>query len=224
MIKAIIFDFDGTLSNRQRNAYGVFKDYYRQFFKDMSDIEFEAVIQDMLTDDMNGTCNCKFRLPPFRAKYDKYLPADFEEKFIEFYYEYMWKYTVLKDETLEVLKELKGKYKMAILSNGQSKSQHDKIDNLHIGKYFDDILVSGDVGVNKPNREVFDIMAERIGVKNEECLFVGDVFSSDILGAIRADMVPCWIMVDEDRPADFYKGIRITNLKELFKVLEDLNR
>ena len=38
----------------------------------------------------------------------------------------MWKYVKLKPETIDVLNALKGKYKLAVLSNGQSKSQHDK--------------------------------------------------------------------------------------------------
>ena len=127
MIKAIIFDFDGTLSNRQANAYYLFKDYFKPYFKDLDDMEYEAVLQDLLTDDCNGTINVKYRMAPFINKYNKYFTQDDFDKFNEFYYEYMWKYAVLKPETIDVLKQLKGKYKLAVLSNGQSKSQHDKI-------------------------------------------------------------------------------------------------
>jgi len=221
MIKAIIFDFDGTISNRQANAYGVFNDYLRPFFKEMNDLEYEAVLQDMLTDDANGTYNVMYRLVPFRKKYDQYLPSDFEEKFKEFYYEYMWKYCVIKDESKDVLSKLKDKYKLAILSNGQSKSQHDKIDQLNISEFFDEIVVSGDIGINKPDKKIFDIMAEKLNVKNEECVFVGDVFSSDIIGAIRANMVPVWMMIDTERPSYYYHGYRITNLNELFNILDE---
>lgn len=222
MIKAILFDFDGTISNRSQNAYGVFDDYLRPYFKDLSDLEFEAVLQDFLTDDMNGTVNCKFRIPPFINKYKDYLPENFEEEFVAYYYEYMWKYCVLKPETISVLKELKGKYKMAILSNGQSKSQHDKISNMHIDEYFEEILVSGDIGINKPNKEIFEYMANKLGVKCEECAFVGDVFSSDIIGAIRANMVPVWLQANYEIPAKYYKGIRIDSLSKLPEVLEKL--
>ena len=223
MIKAIIFDFDGTISNRKMNAYGIFDDYLKPYFKDMSDLEFEAVLQDFLTDDCNGTINCKFRVPPFVAKYGKYLPEDFEEKFIEFYYEYMWKYAVLKPETKDVLDRLKGKYKMVIFSNGQSKSQHDKIDHVEVGEYFDDIVVSGDIGIGKPNKEAFELMAQKMGVSCEECMVVGDVFSSDILGAINSNMVPVWIVPDFEIPARYYHGYRIQRLDELFDILDKEN-
>lgn len=223
MIKAIIFDFDGTISNRQMNAYTIFDDYVKDIFKDMTKIEYEAMLQDFLTDDCNGTINCKYRLAPFINKYKDYLPDNFEEEFVAFYYEYMWKYCVLKPETRDVLSKLKGKYKLAILSNGQSKSQHDKIDYVDIDEYFDEIVVSGDIGINKPNKEIFDIMADRLGVKPEECMFVGDVFSSDILGAIRANMLPVWIKVDIERPHKYYDGLIIKNLNELFDILAKEN-
>ena len=223
MIKAIIFDFDGTISNRQMNAYTIFNDYFRKFFKDLDDLEYEAVLQDLLTDDCNGTINVRFRLAPFISKYKNYLPEGFEEEFIDFYYEYMWKYAVLKDETRDVLEKLKGKYKLAILSNGQSKSQHDKIDHVEVDEYFDEILVSGDIGINKPDKRIFEHMADKLEVKCEECLFVGDVFSSDIVGAIRAKMIPVWVVTDQERPSLYYQGYRIEKLDKLFSILDKEN-
>ena len=221
MIKAVIFDFDGTLSNRQANVYYLFKDYFRPFFKDMDEMEYEAVIQDLMTDDCNGTIHVKYRLAPFINKYKEYFKEEDAEPFVEYLYEYIWKYTVLKPETLDVLKQLKGKYKLAILSNGQSKSQHDKIDHCNMDEYFDEILVSGDVGINKPNKEVFELMANKLGVECNECVFVGDVFSTDIIGAIRANMTPVWIEPNYERPSS-YTGIRILKINELIDVLEKL--
>ena len=222
MIKAIIFDFDGTLSNRQANAYYIFKDYFKPFFKDMDDMEYEAVLQDLLTYDCNGTCNVKFRMAPFINKYGQYFTQDDFQAFNDFYYEYMWKYSVLKDDTLDTINALKGKYKLAILSNGPSKSQHDKITHCGLDNYFDEVVVSGDIGINKPNKEIFEIVAEKLNVKPEECAFVGDVFASDIIGAIRANMVPIWIVGDPERPSS-YTGIRINKMSELLNVLKNLD-
>ena len=221
MVKAVIFDFDGTLSNRQANAYYLFKDYFKPYFKDMDEMEYEAVLQDLLTYDCNGTTNVKFRMAPFIKKYNDYFKDEDFDAFNQFYYDYMWKYAVLKPETLDVLKALKGKYKLAVLSNGQSKSQHDKISHCEMDDYFEEIVVSGDIGINKPNKEIFEIMAERLDCKPEECVFVGDVFASDIIGAIKANMIPIWIVGDPERPSS-YKGIRISNIKELLDVLKEL--
>lgn len=224
MIKAIIFDFDGTLSNRQANAYGIFEDYLYPYFKDLSDIEYEAIIQDLMITDCNGSIPVHYRLLPFINKYSKYLPDDFEDEFTPFYFEYMWKYAVLKPHTIEMLETLKKNYKIGLLSNGDSASQHNKIDHCGLPSYFDEVIVTGDYNVHKPNPEIYKIMADKLGVKCEECLFIGDTFSSDILGAIRANMIPVWISQLSERPANRYSGYRIQDMKELYAILDKENK
>ncbi len=224
MIRAVIFDFDGTISNRQNNAYCVFDDYFRQYFSEFSDLEFEAVLQDMMLYDCNGSIDVRQRIVPFIRKYGKRLPEDFADVFVPFYFETMYKNTTLKPETREVLETLKEKgYKLALLSNGDSFSQHNKISKVGIEDFFDEVIVSGDIGVHKPSREIFDIMARRLGVRNEECMMIGDVFSSDILGAYNAGILPVWITTDFEKPAKHYTGYRISNLKEVYAILENEN-
>lgn len=224
MIKAILFDFDGTMSNRQANAYGVFEEYLAPYFKELSDIEFESVLQDLMITDCNGSIKIKFRLEPFVAKYGKYLPDDFIDVFTNYYMEYMWKYAVLKPEAISVLEKLKSDgYKVGLLSNGDSKSQHDKIDHCELGNYFDEIIVTGDYGVSKPDPEIYRIMANKLDVKSEECIYIGDTFSTDILGAIRANMVPVWITQLSERPANRYSGYRIEKLEELLEIVKKEN-
>lgn len=225
MIKAIIFDFDGTMSNRQANAYGVFEEYLKPYFKDMSNAEFEAVLQDMMTYDCNGTIKIPYRLAPFVNKYGKYLPEDFTEKFTQWYIDYMWKFTVLKPNAIDIVEDLKKKnYKVALLSNGASKSQHDKIDHVGLSKYFDEVIVTGDYEFSKPDPRIYQIMADKLNVKCEECLFIGDTFSSDILGAIRANMIPVWILQLSERPAKYYDGYRIEKLEQIYNILDKENK
>ena len=223
MIKAILFDFDGTLSNRQMNAYLMYRDFLRPYFPDLNEIEFEAVMQDMLTFDCNGTTETHQRMIPFINKYGDLLPDDFSEKFTEYSKMNMYRFAVLKDETIDVLERLKGKYKLCILSNGFSFSQHNKIRQVKIEDYFDAILVSGDYSFKKPEAEIFEYAAKQLGVKCEECLMIGDVFASDILGAIRAGMTPVWILEDTERPALDYHGYRIEKLDQIFDILEKEN-
>lgn len=224
MIKAIIFDFDGTMSNRQANAYGVFEEYLAPYFKDLSDIEYESVLQDLMITDCNGSIKISYRLEPFVAKYGKYLPSDFIEVFTKYYMDYMWKYAVLKPDAISILEKLKKDgYKVGLLSNGDSKSQHDKINHCNLQNYFDEIIVTGDYGVSKPDPEIYRIMADKLDVLCEECIYIGDTFSTDILGAIRASMVPVWITQLSERPANRYKGYRIEKLEQLSEIIEKEN-
>ena len=223
MIKAVIFDFDGTLSNRKANAYYLFKDYFRPFFKDFNEDEYEAVLQDMVTYDCNGTIRVSYRLIPFIHKYGKYFSEEDGKIFDKWYYDHMGEYAVLKPETLDVLNELKGKYKLGLITNGISSTQHSKIKQTKIEDYFDEIIVSGDLDdIAKPDKRIFEIMADKLGLKPEECVYVGDVFASDVIGAIRANMVPIWLMTDKERPSS-YKGLRILDINELPELLKTLN-
>lgn len=223
MIKAILFDFDGTLSNRQMNAYLMYRDFLKPYFPDLNEIEFEAVLQDMLTYDCNGTTATHQRMIPFINKYGDLLPDVFNDRFTEFSLKNMYRFTVLKDETIEVLEKLKGKYRLGILSNGNPFSQHHKISQVKIEKYFDTVIVSGDLGIHKPDAAIFEYAANQLGVKCEECLMIGDVFASDILGAIRVGMTPVWILEDTERPTLDYHGYRIEKLDQIFKILEQEN-
>ena len=222
MIRALIFDFDGTLSNRQTNAYNVFDDYLRPFFREMSETEYEAVLQDMILYDCNGILNVEKRVIPFVAKYGRYLPDDFAEKFVPYYNDQMYEYTILKDETIEVLEKVKGRYKLAVLSNGDSLPQHRKVEKTGISDYFDCVLVSGDIGINKPDRGIFDYLCEKLGCRNEECMMIGDVFASDILGAVNAGCIPVWLNSDYEKPAKHYHGYQISRLIELLDLLKEL--
>jgi putative hydrolase of the HAD superfamily len=224
MIKALIFDFDGTLSNRQKNAYEVFNDYFRKYYPEFSDMEYEALLQDMMLYDCNGSISVRTRMYPFIQKYGKNLPDDFTEVFVPYYTNHMFEFCELKQETIEVLEKLKEeKYKLAIMSNGDSFSQHSKIRQVDIEKYFDVVVVSGDIGIDKPDKRIYEYVADKLGVQVKECLMVGDVFSTDILGAYNADMPCAWMKTDPEKQADYYKGYTISDLRQLFEILDEVN-
>ena len=93
---------------------------------------------------------------------------------------------------------------------------------LGIEPYFDVVLVSGDIGINKPDRGVFDYLCARLGCRNEECMMIGDVFATDILGAVNAGCVPVWLNRDPELPAKHYHGYQIARLKDLLQLLEEV--
>ena len=220
MIKALIFDYDGTLSNRTESVYCFFNDYLRPFVSQLSDDEFEAMLQDLMYYDVNGINEFDLRMPPFMARYGHLFPKGFEQDFKQNFIDKVWTYNVFKEETVEVLERLKGKYKMAILSNGGSTVQHNKIDHVDIEKYFDEVIVSGDIGIHKPDPKLFEYTLDKLAVKADEAMMIGDVFATDILGALKAGIKTVWLVEDEERPAFSYKGYRIRNLRELYAILE----
>lgn len=93
----------------------------------------------------------------------------------------------------ELLEELHGKYRLYIVSNGTAKVQERRIGSSGIAKYMDGIFISQLLGVNKPDREFFDICFAKIpDFSRAETVIVGDSLSSDIKGGINADIATVW--------------------------------
>lgn len=62
------------------------------------------------------------------------------------------------------------------------------MDNSGLRKYCDLILVSGDIGVHKPDKRIFEIAANQLGLETKECIYVGDHPVNDIQGALSSGM------------------------------------
>lgn len=86
-------------------------------------------------------------------------------------------------------------YKLGLLTNGPSDFQRAIIEFLDISKYFDVIVASGDedVGVRKPNKDVFGIMAQKMNLSAESLFMLGDVIDKDIIPAVELGWGGIWI-------------------------------
>ncbi len=89
------------------------------------------------------------------------------------------------DDTFHVLDELKGKYKLLLLTNGSPDLQREKLSGVpEIAPYFDHIIISGEFGRGKPDAAIFRHALEKLGVEPEEGLMVGDKLTTDVIGAL----------------------------------------
>lgn len=90
----------------------------------------------------------------------------------------------LYEWTLPILEKLKenGK-KIYLLSNAQRSFTYHEMKKLDILKYFDQIYISSDHGVKKPNPIYFEIMMMEQGLDAKDCLFLGNDQTCDVLGA-----------------------------------------
>ena len=211
MIKAILFDFDDTLGNREYAAYNLYRDLLKPFFSD--ELLLEAAIQDTLVAEQYGNCN--------KANVQKQIEERYKVKF-DFDLKDIWdkligKYHLAFDDTVETLEYLKKKYLLGVITNGFITTQHEKLDSAGITQYFDMILTSEEAGVTKPDPAIFRCAAERMGVRLDECVYVGDVFSNDIYGALKAGMDAVWIWKRGDRQCH-YDVKKIGTLSELMKM------
>ena len=93
----------------------------------------------------------------------------------------------LVEGSREMLEYLKAKgYKIGMISNGFYEVQYRKMRSSNIEHFFDVVVLSDDIGVNKPDRRIFDHALKKAGAKAETSIIIGDNPDTDIAGAVAA--------------------------------------
>jgi HAD superfamily hydrolase (TIGR01509 family) len=81
----------------------------------------------------------------------------------------------VKDQALlDYIGELRKTYKTALLSNIPKDSLSKRFTAAELTKYFDAVVASGDIGYAKPEARAYEIAAEQLGVRLDECVFTDD--------------------------------------------------
>ena len=124
----------------------------------------------------------------------------------------------------ELLKELFGKFKLYIASNGIAIVQDRRIKDTGIAKYFDGIFISQRIGYNKPAKEFFDACFGEIpNFDKESAIIVGDSLSSDILGGKNAGIRTCYFNPKrKPNTTDIIPDYEIHDLGELSPLLSGI--
>lgn len=94
--------------------------------------------------------------------------------------------TNLLPHASDVLERFSGNFRMSIITNGFKEVQRHKMINSNIYHYFDHVLISEEVGFQKPDKEIFELALNLHGAKPDEVLMIGDSLHADIQGAINS--------------------------------------
>ena len=103
------------------------------------------------------------------------------------------KYFCLMPDADRVVKYLAAKYPLTIISNGFKEVQYYKFEHSGLAKYFTHTLISEEIGINKPQPDIFRIALQRNSITAEQAIMVGDSYSSDIAGAKAAGIDQIWV-------------------------------
>ena len=139
------------------------------------------------------------------------------------------KHIPLDSEALQVLHTLHRSKKLALVSNFDHPPHvRSVLSEFGLTHFFDSVVISGDVGVKKPDPRIFDLALDQTGLKPEEVIYVGDT-EDDVKAARAANIVPILIQrknegnafdfrIDEHSLAEKELTVdvrRITKLSEL---------
>jgi len=125
--------------------------------------------------------------------------------------------TNLFEAAEDVLAYLKQKYTLHIISNGFKETTLTKMNLSNLNPYFENVIISEDVGVNKPNPIIFEYALDKAKASKEESIMIGDSLEADIYGALNFGMEAIFFNpLEKDKPADVKN--QITHLKELLQL------
>ena len=86
----------------------------------------------------------------------------------------------------ELLEKLSKKYLIGVLTNGFTEVQYRKLQTTGLDRYIQRMVISDEIGIQKPDRRIFRYAENETGAKAESTIMVGDNPQNDILGAIDA--------------------------------------
>lgn len=129
---------------------------------------------------------------------------------------------VYHDDSLEIIKSLRGRIRQYVVSNGTVEAQSKKLRLSGLGELMDGIFLSEHIGVEKPNIEFFDKVLEEIKpADRSSILIVGDSLTSDIQGGNNAGIVTCWYNPLGDKAPDKYRiDYEISDLHQIYEIIE----
>ncbi len=214
MIKAIIFDFWGTLIDqgvtpsplRQVKAILRLGIPFQEYILPFENVFMTKGYED-LTQAFTAVCKIFGREPkPWLV--EKLVGLWNKNKLL----------AKLYPETIGVLEELKSKgYKLALISNTDFSSVESLLEKFDLNKYFDATHLSFKTGFLKTDKESFESIVKQLKVKKDEVLMVGDSIATDIKGAENAGIKA--VLVDRRNMREFENKIK--DLSELKDVLEE---
>jgi len=135
------------------------------------------------------------------------------------------KYVTLDDQAVEVLEELHKKYKLGLISNFAIPECGRKLlDKFGLTRFFDIVIISGEVNKRKPSPAIFEMALAGLNVKASRAAFVGDMMELDIMGPKNVGMKTVLIKRRAvSKSFDIKPDAVITSLSELPAVLHDSN-
>ncbi len=123
---------------------------------------------------------------------------------------------------VETVKELHEKgYELYIVTNGVAATQAKRLTRSGLLPYFKEVFVSETIGYQKPRKEYFDAVLEKIAEKDKsKILVIGDSLTSDIKGAMNAGLKCVWLnRYGKELPEEYEIDFEISDVRELVEVV-----
>ena len=201
-MKAIIFDVDDTLYDRLEPFGSAYEEHFssrwdlpRRLVYDAFSRHGQEVFEDSMTQKITMRemyiYRIKNAMQDFGASITDQEALDFQESYL--WHQHHLSFSPGMKEALDFC--LEQGWFLGAITNGLSGHQREKYDALQLERWIapEHFLASGDVGVNKPDPEIFHIALRRWKLLPKQTFFVGDSYQNDIAGAKHAGWNTIWL-------------------------------
>ncbi|WP_071120890.1 YjjG family noncanonical pyrimidine nucleotidase [Romboutsia timonensis] len=224
--KVILFDADDTLFDfKKTEKYALEslmssldtdydKDYCINIYKEINTKIWKEFEEGKITSD-------DLKIERFQRLIDKLNLSDDATRLSELYVKFLSQGSFLYEDTKDLLDYLSKNYKLGIITNGLADVQHKRIRESDVGHYFDDVIISDEIKIAKPNPEIFEYALKSLNHDDKSSvLMVGDSLSSDIKGGLNASIDTCWCnLSNKINNTDIVPKYEINNLLDLENIL-----
>jgi putative hydrolase of the HAD superfamily len=127
--------------------------------------------------------------------------------------------TKLLDGAIDLMEYLSPKYRLFVLSNGFREIQSRKMLNSGLAPYFERILLSEDISIQKPHRKIFEFALKSTNSRRSESLMIGDAYEVDVVGAQNTRIDQLWFNPSCIEPKGPPPTFTVRSLSEIKDIL-----
>lgn len=191
MIRAVLFDLDGTLLDHDASIRSFVAAQHGRLAKSLRHIPFQEYLTRWITLDCRGHV-WKDRV--YQELVSEFAITDIGwQELLSDYETHFMQHCVAFPGLVAMLTDLRQQeYALGIITNGRGAFQLRAIQGLGVADFFDAILVSEVEQVRKPQSDIFHRALERVNAPASAAVFVGDHPEPDIDGARGAGLKAIW--------------------------------
>jgi len=226
--KYLFFDIDDTLLDFQATEKEALRALFAEQNMDLTaedERRYKEINQGLWNDYENGKIDrgevLNTRFSTFFMHYDLEVNGSLLERK---YRSYLEQGHQLINGAMDLIIHLQPQYELYIVTNGVSKTQDRRLRDSGLYPYFKDIFVSEDTGFQKPMKEFFEYVFDRIpNYIPEQGLIIGDSLSADIKGGQISGLDTCWFNpLRKENQSGLSPTFEIQQLKEIHEILPSL--
>lgn len=226
MKKVIIFDLYGTLIDIHTDEYiNIFWESVRLCFSKYKEYPTAESLQKAYLDAC-AKLSLKADEIDIIDAFKIIYPKRTEKEYIEIAWifrqcstVYIRKYYGV-DTLLQYLKE--NGFKIYLLSNAQSSFTRPELDNLELTPYFDDIFISSELGVKKPNPKFLTALLDKHNINVEEAVMIGNDYEADIIPAKALGLSAIYLETNLSVRTPKVKKIRGFNARKIIRTIKGM--